>query len=78
MQTKNFEFQTKNMAGQIRKKGNLSLLKNIVLKFTQKYCFSSIEMRYTGRKRYDLDQKTQKFEVNASLLLIRRDTSHEN
>ena len=50
----------------------------IFQKLTEKHGFSSIEMSYTERKKYDLDQKTSKFAVNASLLLIRHDTSHEN
>ena len=50
----------------------------IFQKLTEKDGFSSIEMSYIGRKRYDLDQKTSKFAVNASFLLIRHDTGHEN
>ena len=50
----------------------------IFQKVSEKDGFSSIEMSYTGRKRYALDQKTPKFAVNPSLLLIRHDKSHEN
>ena len=46
--------------------------------FLKKVVISSIEMAYCGRKYIILGQKWTKFEVNASLLYIRREASQKN